>query len=264
MKQHKNSSTYKLIKKIKRIIKWFRLEVYFFIFYLKSIFQKNYLNKLAEIYKSDKWGAHFYTPHYITHFHKFKNNKINLLEIGVGGYDNPHSGGNSLRMWKRYFSKGNIFSIDIYDKTFLEEKRIKIFKGSQIDKLFLSEVVKQISELDIIIDDGSHINNHVIETFNILFPFLKEGGIYVIEDTQTSYWPECGGDSKNLNDANTTMNFFKKLTDGLNYKELLLPGYQPSYLEKNIVSMHFYHNLIFIYKGNNNEESNLLRNNQLI
>jgi len=48
---------------------------------------------------------------------------VNILEIGVGGYDNPNYGGNSLRMWKRYFYRGKI---------------------------------------DVIIDDGSHINQDVI------------------------------------------------------------------------------------------------------
>ena len=110
-------------------------------------------------------------------------------------------------MWKRYFPNGNIYSLDIYDKSFLEEKRIKIFKGSQIDKPFLMDVIKQTSKFDIIIDDGSHINEHVIKTFKILFPFLKNEGVYAIEDTQTSYWSDFGGDSNNLDSSNTIMNF---------------------------------------------------------
>jgi len=57
------------------------------------------LTFLAEIYGTDKWGEHWYTPHYEFHFHKFRKKKINLLEIGVGGYDKPYSGGSSLRMW---------------------------------------------------------------------------------------------------------------------------------------------------------------------
>ena len=75
--------------------------------------------------------------------------------------------------------------------------------------------------VDIVIDDGSHVNEHVIKSFRTLFPFLTEGGIYAIEDTQTSYWPKFGGDSYDLNKENTTMSFLKSLTDGLNYEELL-------------------------------------------
>jgi len=163
---------------------------------------------------------------------------------------------------EKYFPFGNIFSIDIYDKSSLQENRIKRFKGNQIDKDFLNKVTDKIGGIDIIIDDGSHINEHVIGTFNILFPKLKDEGIYVIEDTQTSYWEDFGGNSKNLNDPKTIMNYFKSLTDALNNQEFLIPNYKQNYFDKKIVSMHFYHNMIFIYKGNNDEKSNLVVNNQ--
>jgi len=61
---------------------------------------------------------------------------------------------------------------------------------------------------------------------------LKDGGIYVIEDTQTSYWPGYGGNSENLADPETMMNFFKNLTDGINHQEFILPNYTPSYFDK--------------------------------
>lgn len=214
------------------------------------------LTKLARIYNTDKCRGHNYTPHYQTHFQQYKNQKIRLLEIGVGGYDNPKEGGNSLRMWKKYFPKGQIYAIDLYNKSFLEEKRIKIFQGSQVDEDFLKEVVKQTGPLDLIIDDGSHLNEHVIKSFRFLFPYLKEGGIYVVEDTQTSYWPEFGGDNQNLSHSPTLMNYFKGLTDGLNHQEFFKEDFTPGYFDKKIVSIHFYHNLIFIYKGDNSEQSN--------
>ncbi len=220
------------------------------------------LNILGTLYGTDKIYSHIYTTHYMTHLKRFRYKRIKLLEIGVGGYEDPHSGGASLRMWKRYFPFGQIFSLDIYDKSFLQENRIKIFKGSQVDKQFLYDLTDQIGHLDIIIDDGSHINEHVIETFKLLFPKLKDGGIYVIEDTQTSYWEDFGGDSKDLKNPKTMMNYFKSLTDSLNNQEFIIPNYQQSFFDKKIVSMHFYHNLIFIYKGNNDEKSNLVVNNQ--
>lgn len=229
---------------------------------LKAFLYGGNLNKLGELYETDKIGRHFYTPHYMTHLKKFRFKKINILEIGVGGYKNPLIGGQSLRMWKKYFPFGRIFSLDIFDKSSLQENRIKIFKGSQVDKDFLEEVTKTIGEIDIIIDDGSHINEHVIETFNILFPKLKDGGVYVVEDTQTSYWEDYGGDSKDLKNPKTMMNYFKNLTDSLNNQEFLIANYKQTYFDKKIISIHFYHNLIFIYKGNNDEKSNVVVNNQ--
>ena len=73
-------------------------------------------------------------------------------------------------MWKRYFPKSEIFGLDIYDKSIHNERRIKTYKGSQVDSTFLQNVVKDIGNIDLIIDDGSHINEHVIETFKICFP----------------------------------------------------------------------------------------------
>lgn len=215
------------------------------------------LPRLSVIYKSDKWARHFYAKHYQAHFRKFKFKKIKLLEIGVGGYHHKDLGGNSLRMWKRYFPFGKIFALDIYDKSFVEEHRIRVFQGSQTDKKILDNMMAEIGEPNIIVDDGSHVNTHVISTFCHLFPKLKNGGIYVVEDTQTSYWPDYGGDSLNMQNPATLMNFFKNLTDGINHKEFVNPSYQPNYFDENITSIQFYHNLVFIFKGRNDEPSNV-------
>lgn len=231
---------------------------------LYPFFYSNDLSRLGRFYGTDKVNGHYYTQHYQNHFKNLRKKHLNLLEIGVGGEEDVFKGGNSLRMWKRYFPNGNIFSIDIFDKSFHEEKRIKIFKGDQTDVSFLNDISNKIGDIDIIIDDGSHINNHVIKTFEILFPKLKDGGIYIVEDTQTSYWPEYGGSSIDLNSSITIMNFFKGMTDSLNNKELLLDSYVQNYYDKKIISVHFYHNLIFIYKGDNNEESNIVVNNRIL
>jgi len=222
------------------------------------------LTKLAELYETDKTGVHWYTPHYMNHLRQFKDKKIKLLEIGVGGYDDPNAGGNSLRMWKKYFPFGKIYSIDIYDKSALQENRIKIYQGSQVDSDFLEKITDEIGALDIIIDDGSHLNEHIIESFKILFPKLKDGGVYAIEDIQTSYWENYGGDSKNLNNPTTAMNFVKSLTDCINHQEIPDENYKESYFDKKIVSIHFYHNLVFIHKGENIEKSHRIKNHKRI
>jgi hypothetical protein len=234
-----------------------------------------------------KWGeehgAHMYAQHYEKYFVPIRNKKLKILEIGIGGYDDPKDGGSSLKLWKTYFPNSMIYGIDIVDKRAFEEDRIKIFQGSQDDEGFLRKVIAETGELDIILDDGSHINEHVIKTFKILFPALKDDGIYIVEDTHTSYWPSLVGErwskfgngnvylsslakvggSLDLTDPKTSMNFFKRLIDGLNYEEFLFPGYAPSYFDQHIVSMHFYHNLVVMIKGNNHEGSNILENNTL-
>jgi cephalosporin hydroxylase len=235
---------------------------------LRSRLVRNDLNRLAELYGTDKFGSHFYTPHYQRHFQHLKNKPVTLLEIGIGGwagdigYADKTLGGSSLRMWKAFFPKGRIYGLDIQDKSSHDEHRIKTFQGSQDDEAFLKSVIDEIGAPDIVIDDGSHYTHHVIKSFNVLFPLLKTGGIYAVEDLQASYWYSTAAEdwngSEDLEAPHTSMNFFKRLVDGLNYEEFR-HAYEPNYFDKNIIGMHFYHNLLFLEKGANNEGSNLVK-----
>jgi hypothetical protein len=206
------------------------------------------LKILASIYMTDKWNPHWYAQHYEDFFTRIRHKKINILEIGVGGYDDPNKGGNSLRMWRTFFPNGHVYGVDIYDKSRHNQRRIKTFRGSQTDQAFLDLVVSEIGKVDIIIDDGSHMNDHILITFQHLFPRLADGGFYVIEDIQTSYWKEYGGNETGRSDLSTAVGYFESLIDGLNWEEFR-GSYDPSYLDLNIKSIAFFHNMIFIRKG---------------
>ncbi|MDR0687006.1 MAG: class I SAM-dependent methyltransferase [Dysgonamonadaceae bacterium] len=225
------------------------------IFFFRLIPFYGNLDVLAQVFDTDKNFGHRYTRHYKHHFRKFRFRRAKVFEIGVGGFDDPVSGGASLRMWKKYFPFGRIVSLDIIDKRGLSESRIRIYHGSQTDPEILSRIADENGEFDLIIDDGSHVSAHVITTFGLLFPRLKDGGIYVIEDLQTSYWELFGG-NRDLGAVGTSVNFLKGLVDGLNHAEFDIDGYEPSYFDLNITEIHFYHNMVFIYKGKNTERSN--------
>jgi hypothetical protein len=213
------------------------------------------LCKLAEYFQTDKWGVHRYTPHYQRHLQHLKHDPVNLLEIGIGGYSLGGHGGASLRMWKHFFPHGQIFGLDIHDKSFVDEDRITTFVADQSDPESLILVAKKIGKLDVVIDDGSHLSPDVLTTFKTLFPLLRDGGIYAVEDTQTSYWPEWQG-SEDREDPNTSMSMLKRLADGLNYEEFVDANYQPTYTDLNVAGLHFYHNLAIIEKGRNAEGTN--------
>ncbi|MFL6152453.1 MAG: class I SAM-dependent methyltransferase [Ornithinibacter sp.] len=204
-------------------------------------------------HRTDKWGRHRYTPHYEFHLSHLRDESFTLFEIGIGGYKRTEDGGASLRMWKDYFGHAQIVGLDIEDKSFVDEERIRTYQGSQVDTEVLRTIVCDAANLRVVIDDGSHLNEHVLQTFADLFPMLPDGVIYVIEDTETSYWEKYGG-SLNLEAPGTTMNMVKGLLDGLNYAEHTGPGYQPSYSERHVVGVHVYHNLVFIEKGLNDEQ----------
>jgi hypothetical protein len=75
--------------------------------------------------------------------------------------------------------------------------------------------MREYGPFDMILDDGSHMNEHVIYSFEHLFQSVKSGGVYAIEDVSTSYWPWYGG---GLKDPKSMMEYFKNLTDDVNFR----------------------------------------------
>jgi hypothetical protein len=211
------------------------------------------LSGLAVLFGSDKWGRlNQHTSHYERHLRPLRDLPLKILEIGIGGYRDQQHGGASLRMWKRYFHRSLVCGLDIVDKSSIAEQRVDVAQGDQADQRFLTDLSERFGPFDVIIDDGSHYCTDVIASFMALFPLLCMGGIYVVEDTATSYWPDYGGSTDNKSDATTTMGFLKSLVDGLNYEEFEPPeAHCPTDTDEQIVCMHFYHNLAIVEKAVN-------------
>jgi hypothetical protein len=219
------------------------------------------LGWLAKRFGSDKAGppgVHRYTQHYQKFFEPLRNERMVLLEIGIGGYTHAGRGGGSLRMWKHFFPNALIVGLDLQDKKFVEEDRIRVYEGDQADPEVLERIVREVGPPRIVIDDGSHFSHHVRTTFGVLFPLLENRGYYAIEDTQTSYWPEWHGSADRQSRA-TTMAMVKDLLDGLNYVEFVDDDYEPTYTDRNVKEVHCYHNLVIIRKGRNDERTNKRR-----
>lgn len=203
------------------------------------------LTRLAIKHGTDKWGPHFYTPLYHTLFHPLRNRLIRLLEIGVGGNDFRTIGGASLAMWAEYFPHGLLTGIDIAEKRLTLDPRIKLFRGSQDDPIFLKNVCAERGPFDIIIDDGSHTPKHVVASFNILFPSLADGGLYVIEDVQTAFWPLSGG---SLMHGGETMKLARTIIECLNHAEIAVVDRShslPSFAHQ-IKSFRAFHNVLVV------------------
>ena len=136
----------------------------------------------------DKHKHHFQKiTHYMRYeqyFKQLRDKEFNLLEIGV-------SGGHSLFVWQEYFPKATIYGVDVQPNCKRHEKhgaddRIKIRIGSQIDEDFMKSVGDEVGKFDIIIDDGSHVGDHMIKTLKIMWKYLSPEGIYAFEDTGTT------------------------------------------------------------------------------
>ncbi|MFF3838333.1 hypothetical protein [Streptomyces sp. NPDC001930] len=215
------------------------------------------LGRLAVRFGSDKWGGvHWYTRHYERHFRPLRDAPVRILEIGVGGYSDNGSGGASLHMWEQYFRRGLVLGLDLFRKPEVLGPRIRTLQGDQNDPEQLVALAKEHGPFDIVIDDGSHINEHVRTSFNALFPYVRNGGLYVIEDVQTSYWPGYGGrPGAACGSTDTTLGLMTSLVDLIHHQEYGSQGSGPRpYAADHAVGVHFYHNLVFVEKGLNNEE----------
>ena len=197
--------------------------------------------KIGLKYKTDKITHHGYHRFYDYFLFPIKNNKMNILEIGVDDVK-------SIKMWLDYFPNANIYGLDINKKDFTEYKRGSIIKGDQSKKKDLQKIVKKIGKCTMIIDDGSHVPEHQLLSFNYLFnECLEFGGIYIIEDIETSYWKnanlynypiKAGYMDNNLN----IVQIFKNIVDIVN-REFLTEENKNFIKEYNKID---YNNLIYI------------------
>lgn len=115
-------------------------------------------------------------------FDAFRGKHPTVLEIGV-------SHGGSLQMWRDYFGRGStIIGLDIDERLrSLEDPGFRVVIGDQSDPVFLKSLADQYGPFDIVIDDGSHAPAHQVASLTALWPHVKVGGVYLVEDLHTSY-----------------------------------------------------------------------------
>jgi hypothetical protein len=210
--------------------------------------------KLGVACQTDKVTTHGYHRFYPHYLEQFRNKHGAMLEIGIDRE-------NSVKLWLRYFNFLKIYGIDI--NLAAEGERYKIYKCDQSKINELETLVQQIPEkLCFINDDGSHIPEHQILTFNILFENLLEpGGVYIIEDIEVSYWNknELYGYSTQYGykHPKSCIELFKHLVDDINSKYMntdnkstqntLVDMFSPI-VRYNIQSITFSQNCIIIQK----------------
>jgi hypothetical protein len=210
------------------------------------------LTRAAIRYGTDKYGGHLYTPVYHSLFEKRRDEALKLLEIGTGGYDFPQAGGLSLRMWLEYFPYAEITGLDIQEKSLELPPRARIYQGSQVDPEMLTKLSRERGPFDIIIDDGSHIVEHMIESFMRLYPLMAPDGIYAVEDTQTCFHNSRNGRDSIFDLANQLSLAMHKL-EGFD-----ITGVSPSvaHLGEITKCVSIYRNIIVFQRGTNTYPSN--------
>lgn len=202
-------------------------------------------------------NKHNYTEIYAKYLGPIKNNHLKFLEIGIFE-------ANGVKLWENYFPNAELHFVDItFEKVKYFSNRSVYHLADQANVSQLNAIINKTgSNFDIIIDDGGHTMVQQITSLCTLFPHVKSGGLYIIEDTHTSYWQTYGGNGtydKPKAGPNTCIGFLKKLIDDVNYvgARTLIADHNKitpeldkelSYFQRNIYSMHFYDSLCIIIK----------------
>jgi SAM-dependent methyltransferase len=188
-------------------------------------------------------------------FSKWVGKSPRILEIGI------QNGGDS-EMWIKYFGNGTkIIGVDIDPKCLrLNSDELKMYIGNQGDISFWRSFPE--SEFDLIIDDGSHENQHQIDTLLNTYHLLNDGGIYWCEDCLTSYDPNRrnGG----LNNSKSFIEFSKNLIDVLHHhhhknKQIGESTNLVDCFYENIQGVHFYDCVVAIEKGRRFDYNRLIK-----
>lgn len=213
------------------------------------------LHKLGVKYRTGKanepktFMGRNYLDVYEFYLESMKNQPINILEIGV-------KDGRSLKVWEEYFPKANIVGLDI-DPSCKKYAgpRTHVEIGSQADPAVLNKLACLPKVKDIgfhaIIDDGSHVVTHILESFKHLWKLVTPGGFYAIEDLRCSYldlekydvrkkWPGMKYNPKGekfVNDRQAFELWFCGVINSLDHRR------------DDVCSVQFWHEICFLLKG---------------
>jgi len=183
------------------------------------------LQQLAKIYKPTKftYSHSNYDRIYPFYLERYRYKKFRMLEIGLDT-------GNGSLLWQEYFPCGELYGLEYRSSSTNTEgaSKIKAIQGDQGDREFLEgEFLDRTNggNFDVIIDDGGHHYEQQTISYEVLFDkALQPGGLYLLEDIETSYWKKGttlygspvtrGGQSE----PETVINKFKLLVDVVNKK----------------------------------------------
>lgn len=205
------------------------------------------LREIARRHDTDKGNSYHtfndvsYLDVYDFYWDSLREKATCVFEIGV------RSGG-SLKMWREYFSKAFIWGLDINPEcNRFYGVDIQVVTGSQDDPIKAGEVAP-FQSFDIVIDDGSHVIDHVLASFSLFWPRVRPGGWYAIEDVALGYgdisfsqnqWP-----GQHLNHPDTNY-----LNDRKKLNAVLLSQIQDMDSRKgDVQAVHFHSNQILIQK----------------
>lgn len=189
--------------------------------------------------QSLKWEPYFDV--YEEYFGPWRTRSPVFVEVGI-------MGGGSLEMWTKYFDPGaTIWGIDIdASKRDLAIPGASIAIGDQADRAFWRDFLTKVPKIDLFVDDGGHRIHEQIITFEMVWPQINENGVYICEDTHTSYWQEYGAVG-----SDTFIEYSKRAVEVIHRNHMRGPR-DPNnliHLLKDLRSVAFFDSMVVFRKG---------------
>jgi len=225
--------------------------------------ERESLHDILTKFDSDKATHHGYTRYYEPLFESRRSAPIRLVEIGV-------ERGRSMKAWQSYFpGADHVYGIGYGNFQTTPKStcsgseaavhgpspQCTLYKGDQGDPKFLKHFVGDTGgKFDIVIDDGSHVPSHQRTSFEHLWPSVKPGGVYAIEDVETSYWDksaEIYGYS--LEQEPSIVDHMKQVSDTIN-REFKHGASQLPEVYSDISSITFGQNIILLHKQTGSDQ----------
>ena len=218
----------------------FSKDLNFLFEYFNSDKGEKFINQYTHPSKRNniKIMAHGYSKYYENIFFNFKDNKMNILEIG-SFY------GNASAALFFYFKNANIFGADINPDMFnYVSTRLKNFYVNSSSELSLQrDVLDKKIKFKIIIEDASHmLKDQIISLFS-LFPILESGGYFIIEELD---FPEKREDMRVNQDFPDLKSILTDVKNGKNFNSKYVKDSQKKYFIENF-------DTIMFFRGNLNE-----------
>jgi hypothetical protein len=212
--------------------------------------------------RCSKWRHYFEI--YERYFAKFKDTDCSYLEIGV-------SQGGSLDIFQEYLGpKAKILGIDVNPECLQWGRNgMEVMIGDQADAAFMGQVAAK-GPFDMIVDDGGHIPDQQLVSFFSLFPTLKDGGVYLVEDLHSSSWLGGQGSRFGINFYDFARGLVEKLS-AYHVDQRLLERYAlqrdqrqgavtfENFAITDIFGIHFYDSVIVFEKRKRLEPLNEIR-----
>ena len=142
----------------------------------------HYGSDKAEIFKKTNQQGHGFSNFYEKKLERFKNKKINILEIGSYA-------GSSAAAFIKYLPNSQVFCFDINISNFkYKSKNIHVFGVDINNEKRIEKTLNKIfadhrfKKFDLIIDDGSHNLKDILIALKLFFKILQKESLYIIED----------------------------------------------------------------------------------